>query len=360
MNRLCQIFVMMACSFAFGMSAAFAASDAANAAKSAGKSAGKLSIKLKPDAPVVKPPVMGNITGVLKDLRAAAGGGVLDAVKLRAVSRAGGKEYRPAVFNVKTGHFAFRKMPGDASYDIVVTLPGGRVIEGIDLEFADARLLRLAEMRRKQLGLPCEDAAGEKFTSVDMHELLGIVRDMKDFMEVRRVLYVRGHGRRATMLVELLRTREFYASKGKIVWRVELWYFERAGGGWRRLPNQERVLRRMRITADKWRKVHVEYFPELSVFVDRRGRARRVKFTIPAAADASRGRPAGTKPDIRTKPHVLGIGEGNGVGGLVGKTAKSSAISGKLVGGSVKNASETPSERTSAEPAKEAATPKGK
>ena len=109
------------------------------------------------------------------------------------------------------------------------------------------------------------------------------------------------------MLLELMRTRRFHASAGAVVWRVELWYFQNQFGGWEKLPNQERVLRRERITPGQWRRISVEYTPRLSVYVEPTGYAKPLKYTIADKPDPSRGRPAGSDPQLRTEPHILGL-----------------------------------------------------
>ncbi len=142
-----------------------------------------------------------------------------------------------------------------------------------------------------------------------MEAIIRYVQELKDFMDVRRPLYVAGHGRRATLLVETMRTREFHQSDGNIVWRMELWYFEYRYGGWARVDNQNRLLRRLRVEADEWGQIAVEYWPSLSVFIDADGTSQAVTFEIPAETDPSRGRPAGSEPQLDTVPHVLGITE---------------------------------------------------
>jgi len=225
--------------------------------------------------------------------------------KLHAVNRFTKKEYAPASFDKAGGKFTFKNLPGDASYDLCVDLPGGRHLEGIDLSFTDSRMLRLAAERRKQLGLPPERT--HAFCQDDADQMIKWLAGIKDFTDFRRALYIQGNGRRATMLLEGMRVTEFHASKGTVVWRVELWYFENRFGGWEKLNNQEQVLRRERLTPDEWRKIHVEYFPELSVYVDENGFAKPLEFTVPEQADPSRGRLAGTEPKQDTRTHVLGI-----------------------------------------------------
>ena len=227
---------------------------------------------LKEDVPTARAPRAGSVRGAVLPADRVS--------RLYAVSRVTGKTYAPESFDKKTGQFLFKNLPGDATYDIGVRTTDGRTIEGIDLEFQDARLLRLARKRREELKLPPERS--HKFGQDDVAELLKFVRDMKDFMDLRRVLYIRGHGRRAVMLLELMRTRQFHASGGAIIWRVELWYFENQFGGWEKLPNQERVLRRERITPRQWGRISVEYTPRLSVYVEPTGFAKPLKYTIAA------------------------------------------------------------------------------
>ena len=134
----------------------------------------------------------------------------------------------------------------------------------------------------------------ESFDLEDARAILKWVEDWKDFMEIKRVLYVNGMGKRATVLVELMRTREFHAAGGKLVWRVELWYMQNEFGGWDRLANSERVLHREKVSSDKWRKIDLQYFPELSVHVDPNGASKPLHFKLPEKGDRSRCRLANT------------------------------------------------------------------
>jgi len=257
-----------------------------------------VALELREDQPPVPPSRRGDISGVLRPAWKVS--------KLSAVCRATGRRYPCGRLDEQTGRFTIEKLPGDATYDLCLETVDGRIIEGIDLDFVDARLLRLAEKRRKELGL-LPERRGE-FRLHDVKELLAYVRRMKDFMETRRVLYLRGHGMRATMLVELLRRRRFHGRRGnEVVWRIELWYFENRYGGWERLANQQRVLRRERLPVEQWRKINVEYDPRLSVRVEADGRSRSVLYTVPDQPDPSRGRVAGTSFELNTMPHVDGV-----------------------------------------------------
>jgi len=261
-------------------------------------------VKLTEDPPLTAAPKAGKILGSVTPAN--------DVQEVFAIVRNDGKTYKAASFDDKTGEFVFRDLPGDTVYDIGAKLKDGRVIEGIDLSFVDARMLRLAEIRRKQLGLPAEEA--HEFTKDDRDEILKYAHDLKqnDFMDQGRVLYLRGDGGRATMLVELMRNRDFYARTAgpdgaQIIWRLELWYFQYHHGGWERVANQERVLRRERIPYGQWQKISMEFLPAWSVAVDAQGKSPIVKLRVPDKPDPSTGRPAKTDPNLKAEPHVLGL-----------------------------------------------------
>ena len=258
--------------------------------------------EVREDPPVARAPSSGRVRGVLKPASRVE--------KLSAVCRATGETYRPTEFDRETGSFVFTGLPGDAAYDVRILTRDDRRIEGVDLSWHEARMLRLAELRRKQLGLPAERGAGRDFTRDDADELLQYVRDLRDFANVRRALYLRGDGLRATMLVEVMRTTPFHAQRGdEIIWRTELWYFRYRYGGWERVPNVERVLERERISVRQWREITLLYDPALTAYVNEDGHADRLKYRIPGKADPRRGRIAGTKPEQDTRPIIFGLKE---------------------------------------------------
>ncbi len=286
--------------------AAGSASPAARADEPAGPPADGNG--LVPDEPLVSAPQPGPVRGTLRP------GGIVERVLLTC--RDTGESYAPRTVD-RPGdpngplRFAFAPVGGDATYDVCLRCKGGRAVEGIDLGFVDERLLRLAEIRRRALGRPARP--GQPFTRRDANEILAWIARQPDFLEQRRVLYLRGQGRRATALVEQMRTRAFHASGGKLVWRIELMYFVDRHGSWERLSNQERVLRRLRAGGAAWSKVSVEYDPALSVRVDRAGRSEPVDYRISPAPDPSTGRVANTRPDLETRPHLLGLDEQDAV-----------------------------------------------
>lgn len=261
-------------------------------------------VKLQPDPPVWTPKP-GQITGCI-----TPGGKVR---RLHAVCRSDGREYSPTRWDWQSGKFTFADLPGNQSYDLCITTTDGRSIEGIDLSRLEAPLHRVAAARREALGLPEPTVAA--FTANDVRAIRRFLVGWKDFMDTRRLLYLRGHGDEATALVELIRSRPFHGSGnapdagGEMVWRIELWYLRREGQAWRRVERAERLLRRFRGSLEEWRTIDVTYLPTLSVPIDRHGRCDTVDCTLPEKTDPSRGRPAESKIDLATEPHILGLGD---------------------------------------------------
>jgi len=265
-------------------------------------------VKFVDDPPVIPKPMPGSVTGTISPVEKIR--------TLTAVSRQTGNFFTPTSYDPETGAFTFKDLPGAASYDICITTNDSREIQGIDLSFVDEYLLKLADLRRQQLKLPQLSHNEKPFGQGDVDVILKFVESWEDFMDQHRVLYISGNGARATVLVELMRTREFHGAKNKgdesgdIIWRIELWYFTRSGGGWELIPNVERVLQRTRGKPGEWKKIDVTYYPELTARLDEQGKSPEIKFTIPEKSDSTRGRPPNTKPNLKTKPHIIGVTQG--------------------------------------------------
>ena len=67
----------------------------------------------------------------------------------------------------------------------------------------------------------------------DVAHLKKEVRELNQFDDVVDVLAVAGNIQHAAVLMNKLRTTPFYGSKpGEIIWRLELWHFERPEETW--------------------------------------------------------------------------------------------------------------------------------
>jgi len=84
-------------------------------------------------------------------------------------------------------------------------------------------------------------------TADDRKAIETAITEPAQFYDKVRTVRIAADHQHATVLVELLRTRDFHADKGgEVIYRVELWYFENLFGGWAKDRNTERVLARLR------------------------------------------------------------------------------------------------------------------
>ncbi len=263
--------------------------------------ADKQSVPIPEDPPIKI--ARGDISGTIKPAEKIK--------RIFLVSRVTGDHFEPESFDRQTGRFVFSSLPGNATYDICVQTPRDRSIEGVDLDVLDAGMKKLAEVRKKQLGIPPDRT--EDFTQKDARELLDFIQEFNGFHGYRRVLYLKGYGDRAVVLVELIRTKAFHEGGGKLhtesmIWRIDIWYFRKRGGGWERQKNAARTLRRVRTLPKTWENISVAYYPALSVHIDMDGKSTPVDFAIPPNRDPSRGRPAHSDIKLQTEPHVITAG----------------------------------------------------
>lgn len=143
----------------------------------------------------------------------------------------------PLVFEARQQADAFvcSLEPGD--YDLRVRLAGGEVIEGVALAIE-------------------KPAAATALTAADIQRINEYVAHMKTFYDAVNVFFIEGwRGRdetgvegRACVLVECLRHRPYHLTQKQgaaqtVVWRLEKWYFERLGGGWRKCKDFEVLYR---------------------------------------------------------------------------------------------------------------------
>jgi hypothetical protein len=131
---------------------------------------------------------------------------------------------------VDGGTITFEKLLPETPYDVRLTLADDTVIQGVDLSWYNEEE-------------PKADAA--PLTDDDKKEMLGIL-NIPDFYNKKDILIFQGTHERATTLVQLVRDKDFYAGTGQVIWRIELYYFKNQHGGWEKLSQQNKILRRER------------------------------------------------------------------------------------------------------------------
>ena len=93
-----------------------------------------------------------------------------------------------------------------------------------------------------------DDEAKENAGAItdDDRQQIQAILDVPSFYNKSEILALQGDHDRATGLVRLIRDKDFYAGKGEIIWRVEVWYFKYQHGGWEKVAQQNKILRRER------------------------------------------------------------------------------------------------------------------
>jgi hypothetical protein len=123
-------------------------------------------------------------------------------------------------------------LPG-RSYDVIVwtTAADGAVTrwEGVNMDYHRAIVPSTAA------------------TAEDRKGIEELIKDVPQFYDKVRPLKIAADHQHATVLVELIRTRDFHSDTGgEVIYRVELWYFENLFGGWAKDSNTEKVIARVR------------------------------------------------------------------------------------------------------------------
>jgi hypothetical protein len=136
-----------------------------------------------------------------------------------------------ANINSNSYELRFENLPPDTPCDIKITLADDRILQGVNL----------ASYRPDA---PKPDAA--PLDDDDRKAITDLIHNPKAFENKQNILFMKGDNTRATVLVELIRDKDFHASGGNIIWRIELWYFENQFGGWAKVAQQNKVLRRER------------------------------------------------------------------------------------------------------------------
>ncbi len=131
-----------------------------------------------------------------------------------AIDRATDKKY-PGKIDAKTGKFTIKDLPLGATYDCI--LDAGPVrLEGVNLK------------------VPRSDYEEEQpLTKEDIETIKKTALSLNQFENEIEVLTVSGNIQHAAVVLNKKRTTPFYESKpGEMIWRLELWHFEKPEETW--------------------------------------------------------------------------------------------------------------------------------
>jgi hypothetical protein len=142
------------------------------------------------------------------------------ATAVAAVDRANNKKYMGRIDAV-TGGFTIEELPLGAKYDLVVDYAPAR-LEGINL------------------AVPRSDFEEEQpLADDDIQKIREKVLSMNKFEDRVEILTIEGNSQHAAILLNKLRTKPFVNSQpGEVVWRVELWHFERPEETWVKVQDE--------------------------------------------------------------------------------------------------------------------------
>jgi hypothetical protein len=139
--------------------------------------------------------------------------GVLTAA--RAVNRDEPDKKYPGEVDVKTGAFVIKGLPLGATYDVVLEA-GPVILEGVNL-----KVMR-SDFEEEQ-----------PLTKEDVETIKKAALSLNKFENTIEVLGVFGNIQHAAVVLNKLRTEAFVNSNpGEMIWRLEVWRFERPDETW--------------------------------------------------------------------------------------------------------------------------------
>jgi hypothetical protein len=125
----------------------------------------------------------------------------------------------------------FTDVPTDTPLNVSLKLADGTQLQGVDMGWYSDE--------------PA-DTDATPLTDDDREAVRAIVQDIPSFYNRSAILALNGDHSRVVALVELVRDSDFHASGGNVVWRIELYYFKFQYGGWEKVQQQNKLLRRER------------------------------------------------------------------------------------------------------------------
>jgi hypothetical protein len=160
----------------------------------------------------------GTITGTV-----GKGAGI---TSVQAVNRADDKDKtHKGTFDEKTGTFTIPDLPLGATYDVVLN-KGDVRLEGVNLKVP-----------------PSDFEEEQPLTKDDRTAIIDIAKKLNKFENEIDVLVVSGNCQHAAVFLNKRRTTPFYESKpGEMIWRLELWHFQKPDDHWLKDPEELGVI----------------------------------------------------------------------------------------------------------------------
>ncbi len=175
----------------------------------------------------------------------------------------------------------FDKLLPITPYDISITLEDGTILQGVDMGWYNQEAV---------------NPKTDPMVDADKTEIYGLVTPDKDFFNKIDIIQLAGDHNRATALVKQIRDKGFHSDKGgEVISRFELWYFRFEYGGWEKVQQGQKLLRRDRFASEAaFEKTigPIRWTPELGGIKLEKGEKRTI--TLPASSPTTQptARPA--------------------------------------------------------------------
>jgi hypothetical protein len=171
-------------------------------------------------------------------------------VKSATASTTGTKTEIPGQMNGST--VTFPDVLPQTAYDVKLTLTDGTILPGVNLSWYDPE--------------PAKPDAGD-LDDDDKQQITAILTQVLSFYNKNEMLFLQGDHDRAVGLVQLVRDKAFHSDRGdEVIWHIELWYFKNQHGGWEKVQQENKILRRERYTThQEYQDVidHLRWLPQL-------------------------------------------------------------------------------------------------
>ncbi len=159
----------------------------------------------------------------------------------------------------------FAKLLPNTPYDLTITLKDGTTLQGVNLGWLNEEPV---------------NPNVQPMTDEDRTEIYGLVKPDKDFFNKIEILQLSGDHNRATALVRMIRDRAFHSDKGgEVISRFEIWYFRFEYGGWEKVQQGQKILRRDRFKSqEEYEKTIgvIKWVPELGGIKLEKGKNREI------------------------------------------------------------------------------------
>jgi hypothetical protein len=130
-----------------------------------------------------------------------------------------------AKIDPKSGKFTISGLPLKKTYDVVIDVGSVR-LEGVNLKVP-----------------PSDFEEEQPLTKADVVAITKIARALNKFENEVDVMVVAGNCQHAAVVLNKRRTTPFYESKpGEMIWRLELWHFQKPNDHWLKDPDELGVI----------------------------------------------------------------------------------------------------------------------